>query len=138
MTAISASTVRVQTMADGTLRITLDIEPREAREAFALFGMPGTPAALAALKVGTAALGSEAEKPKGGPLAQWAAIRATEKRFQDWLEAYSCDAATKRIKLICGIESRAELDNDPRASAVFKRQVMQPWREYCRSQGWDE
>ena len=138
MTAIPASSVSVRTMADGTLRLSLDIEPRHAGAAFSLFGMPGTPAALAALKVGTAlpADPEPPEPPKGGPLAKWAAMRGNDPRFQEWLDAYSPELVEKRIKSICGIVSRAELDSDPSASAMFKRQIMQPWAEHCRNQGW--
>lgn len=47
---IEGSSVRVQTTSDGTLRILIDIEPRDAQTAFRLFGSPGTAVALAALK----------------------------------------------------------------------------------------
>ena len=137
MTAIAASSVRVKTMADGTLQITVAVEPRHATDAFKLLGMPGTPVALAALKVGTP-LPEPEDKPKGGPLAKWAAIRATEPRFQEWLDVHSEEAATKRVKSICGIVSRAELDNDPVAKQLFKRQIMEPWSAYCAQHGMTE
>jgi hypothetical protein len=44
---IMASTVSTKTMADDTLRLTIDIDPRYANEAFALYGRRGTPVALA-------------------------------------------------------------------------------------------
>lgn len=37
---VEASSVTVKTMADGTLRLSVDIEPRYARVAFGLFGSP--------------------------------------------------------------------------------------------------
>jgi len=140
VTAIPASSVAIKTMADNTLRITFDVEPKDAKAAFALFGERGTPAALAALKVGTAlpAEPEPPEPPKGGPLAKWAAMRGTDPRFQEWLKADSPELVEKRIKSICGIVSRAELDSDPSASAMFKRQIMQPWAEHCRNQGWTD
>lgn len=140
MTAIPASSVAVRTMADGTLRLSLDIEPRHAGAAFALFGMPGTPAALAALKVGTAlpADPEPTEPPKGGPLAKWAAMRGNDPRFQEWLEAHSPELVAKRIKHICEIKSRAELDTDQNANALFRARIMQPWAEHCRQQGWTD
>lgn len=46
---VSGSTAAVKTMADNTLRITIDIEPRHAQAAFAMFGMRGTPVAVARL-----------------------------------------------------------------------------------------
>ena len=50
MTVIAATTVRCQTMADGTLRLVLDIDPGSAVAAFGLFGVPGRAVAMAALK----------------------------------------------------------------------------------------
>lgn len=49
MNAIEGSTARISTLVDGTLRITIDIEPRDAPKAFLAFGIPGTAVALAAL-----------------------------------------------------------------------------------------
>lgn len=47
ITAIMGASTTVRTMADGSLRLAIDIEPRHAQQAFALFGSPGTPVALA-------------------------------------------------------------------------------------------
>lgn len=47
--AVTGTTAAVKTMADDTLRITIDIEPRHAQAAFAMFGMRGTPVAVARL-----------------------------------------------------------------------------------------
>lgn len=49
MNAIEGCTARITTLVDGTLRITIDIEPRDAPKAFLAFGVPGTAVALAAL-----------------------------------------------------------------------------------------
>lgn len=46
--------------------------------------------------------------------------------------------ATARIKEVCEIESRRELDSDPHAMARFKGQLMQPYAAHCRQQGWSE
>ena len=124
MSVIPAATVKVQTMADDTLRIVLDIEPRDAQTAFMLFGQRGTPVALAALKVGTPTHEPE-EKPKGGQ----------DPAYQEWLEAYSPEAVEQRIKTVCGVKSRAELDNDERAASVFKAKFIDPWRMYCQQNG---
>lgn len=45
--AVSGSTTTIKTLADGTLRVSIDIEPRDAQSAFAMFGSPGTSVALA-------------------------------------------------------------------------------------------
>jgi hypothetical protein len=131
MSAIEASTVRIATMADSTLRLTLDIEPRFAQSAFVLFGMAGTPVALAALQVATS---EPALKPeKGGKLAKWCAIRCQEPEFQQWLnDEFRLTArlykgqfmaleevAAEMIRSILGVESRAEIDTDPDVREAF-------------------
>jgi len=121
-------------MADGTLRLSLDIEPRHSQAAFALFGAPGTPMALAALK------SAKAEPaPKGGQLAQWVAMRCGEAAFQRWLQdtfpAQWQDAhgdtpakwAASTVRAVCGIDSRAELDNDDAAAVRFHAAIRKPF-----------
>jgi hypothetical protein len=72
---IEAASAGVKDMADGSLRITFEFEPRHAAEAFALFGPRGRAVAVAALKDGSAAVKEpEPEKPKGGEWAKLAGI----------------------------------------------------------------
>lgn len=135
--AIAASTVRCQTMADGTLRLVLDVEPAHAQAAFALFGRPGQPAALAAIK--TAAQQQAAERAKGGSASKWLAMRCAEPAFQSflwgewpkqWAEATGTTdvlRAASVVRRVCGVESRAEIDNDPEAFAAFERLIRKPW-----------
>lgn len=136
MSAIEAASVGVRTMADGTLRLSLDIEPRHAQAAFALFGAPGTPMALAALKPAS----SKPEAPKGGPLAQWVAMRCKEPHFLAWLygqhkeqwattEGESAeDVAANLVRALCGVESRAELDSNPDAAATLHKLIREPYK----------
>lgn len=149
MSAIEASSVGVRTMADGTLRLTVDIEPRHAQDAFKLFGAPGTPMALAALKVATHEP-EKADKPKGGLLSQWAAMRCQEPAFQDWLaETYptfwqdnwghmrpsKANAAAQTVRDLCGINSRAELDTDDKAREAFDQRIRAKWQKHCIATG---
>ncbi len=132
MTAIEASSVRVSTLADGTLRLVVDIEPRHANAAFALFGSPGVAMALAALKP------PEPEKPKRermGPLCEWAVYRCKEPQFQGLLSVESPEGARAAILEFCGIASRKELDTNPAAAALFKTHVMEPYAAWLKSQG---
>jgi len=46
---IEATSVKCATLVDGTLRITVEIEPMHALAAFTLFRQPGTVMALAAI-----------------------------------------------------------------------------------------
>lgn len=134
MTAIEASSVSVKTMADNTLRLTVDIEPRHAKQAFALFGERGTAMALAALK--TVQQDSQ-EAPKGGPLARWAAMRCQDPEFRAWMAkqfpAHVCSTpedTAQAIRSICGVDSRAELDSNPLAQATFDDLIRLPWRQH--------
>lgn len=134
MTAIEASSVRVSTLADGTLRLLVDIEPRHANAAFALFGSPGVPMALAALKTPE----PEKKRERMGPLCEWAVYRCKEPAFQQWIcvsDQASEEWAKTAIKRQCQIESRKELDTNPAAAAAFKTHVMEPYAAWLKSQG---
>jgi hypothetical protein len=147
MTVIEASSVRLQTMSDGTLRIVCDVEPRHAQSAFKLFGAPGTPMALAGLK--SAKADPEPERPKGGALSQWAAMRCQDEAFLQWLSrarpaewlagtrkhGSRTDAAAHAIRQVCEVESRAELDHDAGAATRFHELIMGPWQKHCIATG---
>lgn len=145
VSVIEASSVKVATMADGTLRITCDIEPMNAQAAFALFGSPGTPMALAALKVGHAAITSESAaevKPKGGALAKLAGMWCDDPEFQRWLTtAGDFDVALTRfgaaqvVRAWCGVETRADLDNNDAARDKFNRHIRGPYSKHLISIG---
>ena len=138
---IEAASVGIKTMADGTLRVTVDIEPSNAQAAFALFGSPGTPMALAALKVGHAipkepdasTTPGSGPPPKGGTLAQSAGIICNDHAFQMFAASKgaqrNADGAADLIRGACGIKSRAELDHDHAAATRFG-QLMERYRDW--------
>jgi hypothetical protein len=142
MSIIEASSVRVQTMADGTLRLIVDIEPRNARDAFGLFGSPGTAIALAALKDGGEPMPAPTPAPaaKGGPLARLAGMWCESAEFRGWMFTQgwpgltSADAATY-IHHACGIKSRAELDANEAAAETFHRVFRGPYSKHLISIG---
>lgn len=117
MTVIEASAVRVQTMADGTLRLVVDIQPTNAQSAFRMFGSPGTPVALARLKTKPEQHASEA--PKGGPLARLAGQWCQLPTFWAWAGVADAEAAAAYIREACGVQSRALLDHNADAAASF-------------------
>lgn len=133
------------TLADGTVRFLIEVEPAYANDAFALFGMPGSPLVIARLtqEAVTAAQQAETvagdtdvpentEKPKGGDLARLAGMLCTNQKFQEWADVSNSDAAAEFIRRRCGIQSRAELDNDWSAAEVFHKRVRLPfvaWQE---------
>lgn len=157
MTVIEASSVRVRTMADGTLRAELDFQPTHAAAAFRLLGSPGQPVAVAALKT-KAQQEAEAkpekpdtpaadDRPKGGVWSQWLAIRCGEPEFQEWLAAREpeiwwglakkhpseTERAAELVRMLCIVKSRADIDNDPEAQARFQERIRGPWAKHYGS-----
>jgi len=167
MTALEGATVRCSTLVDGTLRLLIDFEPKNAQAAFTLFGSPGRGVAVAALHDGRAALlappapppPTEAPKPARrpasarrlpnaeaqaaaaerwhaiGPLCQAAIVFGKTPEFMHWIKADSPKAAEARIKALCHIESRKELDDNPEAGETFKRVVLWPYQKHMQARG---
>lgn len=149
MSAIPCASVSMKTMADGTLRISFDIEPNHAQDAFRLFASPGTPAAIAALQVGYASAANIQnypekdipEKPKGGALSKLAGVWCNDPEFWAWLETdplnacRSAKGAAACLYAICEIESRVELDHDEAASERFNRLIRGPYMKYMLARG---
>jgi hypothetical protein len=140
VTALEASSVRCKTLADGSLDVTLRIEPRDALAAFTLLREPGTPVAIAALKTAEQA---QAERAKGGTAAKWLGMRCGEPEFREWLAntfgrawmaADYVDSVAEQsalvVRSVCGVKSRAEIDNDPAAMERFDRLIRRPWLEH--------
>ena len=126
MTAISAAAMRCRTMADGSLRIEVEVEPGDAQQAFALFGMPGAPMAIAALVVGHAAV--KEPELKGGPLAKAAGMLDGNTDFIKWIEGQQPRAY---ILDFCEVSSRMELDHNRDAKERFHDMMMMfnRWRQ---------
>lgn len=142
LSVVQGTTTTVRTMADGVLRVSIDIDPRYAQLAFQLFGAPGSPVALARL-THEAALSSARqetiEKAKGGPLAKLAGQFCEDETFRKWLRKKyhpmpqtSADAA-EIIRLSCRIGSRAELDHDKAAAEIFHNSFRIPYNEWLKN-----
>lgn len=146
MSAIPAASVNLKTMADGTLRVSFDIEPAQAQDAFRLFAAPGTPVAIAALQVGYAAVKAtscddiliteQGQKPKIGPLGLWLVQRCKDPDFWQWLNADlsytvgSEDQAADAVKHILGVTSRKDVDGNPEAEACFHSYIRKPFQAW--------
>ena len=147
MSAIPCASVNLRTMADGTLRITFDIEPAHAHDAFKLFAAPGTPAAIAALQVGYEAKSDMAipatDKPKGGALSKLAGRWCQDPEFWVWINGVaemtwpivSAGHAAEFVRDMCGIDSRSELDHDEVAAEKFHRLIRGPFSKYTQARG---
>lgn len=161
---IEAASGQCKTMADGTLRITFDVEPRHAAAAFALFSAPGTPAVLGRLvaaheKAPAVPAQREEQKPPMGPLCKWAVLRCGESSFQEWIRPVydrvmggdgrgwgdvtpehdfggSVEKyASHCVKVIAEVQSRRELDTNQAAGDYFKSAVMAPYGKWLASRG---
>lgn len=155
-TVIAGSAMRTKTLADGTLRLEVDIEPKDAKLAFNLFGSPGTAVALAALKTDaqqTAETEPDSELPKGGELSKLAGRWCGSPVFHEWLmqsfpflwreveenlladlsskvEPGKPEIAAELIRTHCGVSSRAQLDHDKLAAQQFNAAIRQPFAEH--------
>ena len=139
MSAIPCASVSLKTMADGTLRISFDIEPMHAQDAFRLFAAPGTPAAIAAIQVGyAAATGDKAatvEKPKGGPLAIEAAAMCRNPEYLRYAGLDSAEDAAADMRAALSIVSRSEIDASERVKADFIAYFRGPFMKHMMARG---
>lgn len=143
MSAIPASSVSLKTMADGTLRITFDVEPGQAQDAFRLFAAPGTQVAIAALKAGSfLEQAPEAQIPVSAPVARThtgdccyrTVLWCQEPAFWDWINQVDEGAAIKTagdakrwVCMTCAVDSRKELDTDNEANKAWHRLIREPY-----------
>ena len=143
MSAIEGSVSGFKDRVDGTLVLTIEIEPRHASEALALFRVRGTAVALAALKPAHL---DDSDKPDQqsepvGPLAKWLIMRCKEPQFWEWLgsggapKPTSEQAASELAKEFLGIQSRKEIDLDPDKTERFHRLIRGPYSKWLAARG---
>lgn len=144
MSIIEGAAMRCRTMADGSLRIEIEVEPRNAQAAFALFGAPGRAVALAALKDGAQAVTEKpvSDKPKGGEWAKLAGIWCNSPQFWVWANTVQQDmpvnspsSAADFMRIECDVNSRAEFDNDSSALARFNSAIRHPFMRWMKDHG---
>lgn len=145
MSAIEAVTRNVKTLADGTMRLSVDISPIHAQEAFKLFGMPDVPLALARLHIQATQAIAQAETIQKAPpitgLAFLAIQWCKQPQFWDFLNDHVAlttvlneQDAKDLVCLECGIDSRKELNTDAVAAEIFERTFRQPCIKYLAKQ----
>ena len=151
MSVISASSAGVKDMADGSLRITFEFEPRHAADAFALFGPRGRSVAIAALVDGHGAVTDE-QSDMGNPITQrnqrlgdlaWRAVQwCKEPEFRAWLRVHrdfanelTEDAASEVIKSWCNVGSRKDLDVNAEAAKRFHQLIRGPYQKHLLARG---
>lgn len=143
MSAIEAVSRSVKTMADGTLRLTVDISPIHAQSAFNLFGMPDVPLALARLTIQASTVSAQEEtiaKERVSGLTLLAVQWCKDETFRQWLAEkfkyvyyISTGNDEKRaadfVKEWCKIASRKELSTDLLAAEIFNRDIRLPYMQ---------
>jgi hypothetical protein len=135
--AISGTRRSFKEMADGTIRVSIDIDPRFRKEFFASFGEIDMPVALAPLLADFETRAPAEEKPKGGALAKLTGLWRNDPKFWEWCRSlkWSCyteEDAAAMIRTVCGVESCAELDHDEAAEAIFHREIRIPFSKWLQ------
>lgn len=139
-TAISGTRRQYKEMADGTIRVSIDVDPRFKKEFLELFPEIDTPVALAPLALDFEK--KEEDKPKGGPLSKSAAMLCDNPKFQQYCREQHCgglpnspsektdtDMAANVVRGHCEIQSRSELDHNPEAAKRF-HELMREYRQW--------
>lgn len=136
--AISGTRRAIRELADGTVRVQIDIDPQHRSDFFRMFPEIDSRVAIAPL-IGEGALAAEA---KGGELSRLAAILCNDAQFQQWLALEApvdCmptateqslpdeERAAITVRRMCGVTSRAQLDHNPPAAARFHHLIRKPW-----------
>lgn len=143
--AISGTRRAIKEMADGTIRVQIDIDPRFRSSFWALFPNIDMPVALVPLEADFERCEQKAEQQKGGALAILAGRLCADERFHEfvaqeygviWHTEHTADDIAQWMREQCSIDSRAELDHNEAAAEVFHRVIRGPWQKYCQQRGW--
>jgi len=141
MSAISAVRRQMKEMSDGTIRVYIDIDMHCKDEFLANYPID-TPIAIARLTLESTQASAQQEtidKPKGGFLSNWLALRCKEPEFWSFIEYKNdivigwikdSETANMLVKEMLEIESKTELDNDKEAEARFHAMVRLPYAEW--------
>lgn len=82
-------------------------------------------------------------KHKGGFISRWLALRCADPAFWRFLcEAFpsadlvwSEQGAADLVRVMCGVQSRAEIDHCPVAKDLFERLIRLPYMKWCAMNG---
>lgn len=148
MSAISATRRAMKELVDGTIRVSLDIDPQYRDEFLANFSRIDMPVAIAPLVSDFERAGDpenglpEASKePAYTGLTKLAIEWCKDEQFWEWLNldpenaAFSERGAAACVKGLCCIESRKELNTDPHAAASFNQHIRAPYMQWLKEKG---
>lgn len=64
----------------------------------------------------------------------WTVLRCQERDFQQFLGVDNETAAAQRVKEVCEVRSRAELDRDPAAEQRWSERIRKAYLQYQQHQ----
>ena len=136
MTAVSGTLSGFRTLAGGdTIRVTVDVDQQFLADFLTHIAPHQGEGVAIALLNGAVGVEPKADKPKGGELSKWCAMRCQEPEFWAFVAEVTgltvmgdADCANV-IRNWCEVESRAELDTNPQARLVFHSVFRRPWME---------
>lgn len=138
MSVISGTRRAMKELVDGTIRIQIDIDPQYRAEFLTNFSQIDMPVAIAPLKADFEQ-GKQQESIKISGLTLLAVEWCKEPQFWQWIN--SCfefhvaeDELTAKDTILdmCGIESRKELNTNPKAAAIFQQEIRVPYMQWCQ------
>jgi len=132
MNAISGTRRSMREMADGTIRVQIDIDPSCKDQFLSLFKSIDMPVAIAPLRADFEQRKPE-EKLKGGELARLAGMFCQNADFLEWGNFSNESIAAEWVREMCGVDSRADIDHDIEAAARFHERVRKPFIEWKES-----
>lgn len=67
---------------------------------------------------------------KAGAACLWTVQRCREQAFQKFMGVDGEAAAARRVKEVCEVDTRKQLDTDPTAKARWDNQIRRPYLNY--------
>jgi hypothetical protein len=71
---------------------------------------------------------------KAGAACLWTVLRCREQDFQRFLGVDGEAAAARRVKEVCEVDSRAQLDRDPAAEQRWNERIRRAYLNYQQKQ----
>ena len=148
MQVISGTRRAIKEMADGTIRVQIDIDPTCRAAFWSLFPSIDMPVAIAPLVAdferrapGNVATGNNTAK--GGALARLAGQLCNDPEFWEFLTrqfslTVQCgdnETAAEIVREVCEVESRADLDWHTDAAQRFHEKIRGPWIKWRAARG---
>jgi hypothetical protein len=145
MTVLSGAAMTLRTLADGTVRVTVDFEPKDRKACMEMMGEPGQPIAVTALKAGHAAA-SPGPSPSFrdlGAICREAIDLCKNPAFHGYVEAvtrkplHSVGEVEAKAFIVnqCSVTSRKELDTAEGARDLFIGHIRTPFQAWLRKAG---